>query len=88
MALRTRNIDVIVVGFASYLLDRYGDMRLSPKELCSFIKAGWDLWLRYPNRKHFEEILDDSFDELWNQRKPASEIGKYLARKFKNYLVY
>jgi hypothetical protein len=84
MALRTRKIDVIVVGFASYLLDKYADMNLSPKELCSFIKAGWDLWSRDPNRKRFEERLDDSFDELWNQRKPLSEIGKYLARKFKN----
>ena len=73
----------LVIGFSLSFFEMYVDTRWSEKELRSFLDAAWDLFVVDPNRKHFIQKLWLFFDELEEQRKPASLIGRYISERLK-----
>jgi hypothetical protein len=82
--LRNKEAKKLVTGFTFSFFEMYVDFAPCSKgEIRSFLNAAWELYLLDPNPKLFIEKLQQFFDELLEQHKPVSQIGRYISKHLK-----
>lgn len=81
--VRNKEVKKLAIGFTFSFFEMYVHSPYSKGEIRSFLNAAWDLYLLDPNPKLFIEKLEQFFDELLEQHKPLSQIGRYISKHLK-----